>query len=96
MNMEIKNIGGVEYAYVYENGRVFKTIVEDLTQGDTLRVPQSRPTIVPQISERTTMDEADVVQRPPGKPRPSIMPPGLAGVFKPAGSAGAAEELRTV
>lgn len=103
---------GREVAYLFDErrGRVVKMLVDDFT-GEVDPEPDypqvDMPARIPRVKQpRPDMpidnmdeDDDDVVNRPPmGRPakRHTIIPPGLTGVFKPPGSAGAAEEIRTI
>lgn len=106
--IKIVNTPAGEVAYILDEkaGRVMKVLVDDYTgaiadeqrfEGETEPMPSHRPVrrmpAIPQGRPEVAQDD-DIVDRPPQKTKPSIVPPGLAGVFKPPGTAGAAEEMR--
>lgn len=109
--IEIKTTrSGQEVAYLFDEsrGRVIKVLVEDMTRlaesdarsedyDDFEPEPASRrrPRIRPQLEDAGLENDA-LIRGEDAKPPRSIVPPGLAGVFKPAGSPGAAEEIRNV
>lgn len=102
--LEIKNVGGTEIAYLLDTqtGKVLRTVVEDFEGGGTKSatvMPKSwgaKTKVVQQVTHTSSDDEVDDISD--GKSvvkRPVMMPPALAGVFKPADTPGAAVETRT-
>ncbi len=99
-------IDGVEIAYLLDNkgGRVLKVVVEDFTNGVTIKREESnfdripRRKLVPRYDEEDEEETLDrrVPLKPLGKIAPSILPEHLRGVFVPQDSAGAAVETRRV
>lgn len=79
---------------------------EDIDPGiryEEPRRPQPRSTrvrvhtrTVPQDDNEGLEDIATPEPKLPIRPRPSMIPPALAGIFKPVGTPGAAEEVRRV
>lgn len=102
--VEIQSTPDGEVAYILDEteGRVLKVRVEDYTFIDAEAVIPAprrrvvRRSVVEPVEDTEVAPPAPQPPPPPRKPAPSIMPPGVASIFRPAGTPGAAVETRSV
>lgn len=97
-------VGDVEVAYLLDakGGRLLKVLVEDFTNGVTIKREESifervpRKKLVPKYEDEEEVEEVRVPARPLAKIAPSILPAHLRGVFVEQDQPGAAVETRRV
>lgn len=101
--LKTETINGIEVAYLLDNetGKVIKSLVEDFTNGVTIKresvFDRREKKLVPRFEEEVESDMVDPpirLQKKPELNAPSIIPAHLRGVFLPADTPGAAVETR--